>query len=253
MKNRPSYRKELRDLQIDLVKLQRHFIRHNHRILILFEGRDASGKDGVIKRIVQHLSPRETRVVALGVPSERESGQWYFQRWVPHLPGPSEMVLFNRSWYNRAGVERVMAYCTDEQYDEFIETVNDFEALLVRSGLNLLKYYLDVSRGEQKRRLKQRKSDPLTQWKVSPVDQKANRLWKAYSDARDTMLLRSHTRTSPWLIVRADDKKLTRLNVIRDILSRVECPDRDEHAFRPDPRIVFEFSKKRLKQGSMAA
>jgi len=253
LKPAPLYKQELRSLQIGLVKLQRHLIRHRHRILIIFEGRDASGKDGVIKRIVQHLSPRETRVVALGVPTDRESGQWYFQRWVPHLPGAAEMVLFNRSWYNRAGVELVMGYCTEREYDEFMATVNDFEHLLLRSGLNLLKYYLDISRDEQQRRLKQRRKDPLARWKSSPVDRMAIRRWDAYSKARDAMLSRTHTRESPWFVVKADDKKRTRLNIIRHILSRVECPDRDEHLAVPDSMVVAEYSKKLFKQGVIAA
>src|SRR3970040_2708425 len=169
--SKSEYKKELRHLQIELVKLQRHLISHNHRILIIFEGRDASGKDGVIKRITQHLSPRETRVVALGKPTERENKAWYFQRYVSHLPVEAEMVLFNRSWYNRAGVERVMGYSTEEEYAAFMNTVNDFEDLLIRSGLNLMKYYLDISREEEKQRLTDRRKDPLKQWKISPVDQ----------------------------------------------------------------------------------
>ena len=247
-----DYKRELHRLQVELVKLQRHIIRHDHCIAILFEGRDASGKDGVIKRITQHLSPREVRVVALGVPTERERRSWYFQRYVPHLPSAAEMVLFNRSWYNRAGVERVMKFCTEEQYVEFMQSVNEFEKLLLRSGLNLLKYYLDISKAEQKRRLRDRGLDPLTQWKSSPVDGRAIRLWDRYSGARDEMLLRTHTSESPWIIVRADDKRRARLNVIRDILSRVECPDRDEHLARPDRDVVFEFSRRRLDKGWLA-
>lgn len=251
-KGKAAYGKELHRLQVELVKLQRHIIRHSHRILIIFEGRDASGKDGVIKRITQHLSPRETRVVALGIPTEREKGSWYFQRWVSHLPSAAEMVLFNRSWYNRAGVERVMGFCTDREYSEFINSVNDFEDLLMRSGLNLLKYYLDISRDEQQRRLKDRRTDPLKQWKASPVDEVSNKRWEEYSRARDEMFRRTHTRRSPWIVVRADDKKRARLNVIRDILSRVECPDRNEHLARPESRIIFEFTKSRLEKGWIA-
>jgi len=236
-----KYKKELRKLQIELVTLQRHIISHQHRILVIFEGRDASGKDSLIKRITQHLSPRETRVVALGKPTERESNAWYFQRYVSHLPVGAEMVLFNRSWYNRASVERVMKYCTQNEYELFMETVNDFENLLIRSGLNLLKYYLDISRKEQKRRLADRRKDPLKQWKISPVDDVAIKHWEDYSKARDEMLERTSTKSSPWIIVKADNKRLTHLNVIRDILSRVECPEKDKHLCQPDPDIVTKY------------
>lgn len=250
--DKSKYKKELRSLQIELVKLQRHIIQYNHRILIIFEGRDASGKDGVIKRITAHLSPRETRVVALGKPTEREHRAWYFQRYVSHLPVDAEMVLFNRSWYNRAGVERVMKYCTDEQYQTFMETVNDFENLLIRSGIKLLKYYLDISRNEQKQRLADRKKSPLTQWKISSVDDSAIRHWKDYSKARDEMLRRTHSDVSPWNIVKADNKKAARLNIIKDILSRIDCPERNEHLIRPDPNIVFPYEESQLISGSIA-
>jgi len=244
-----AYKKELRRLQIELVKLQRHIISYNHRILIIFEGRDASGKDGVIKRITQHLSPRETRVVALGKPAERENRSWYFQRYVSHLPVAAEMVLFNRSWYNRAGVERVMNYCTEEEYEAFMESVNDFENLLIHSGLNLLKYYLDISREEQKHRLADRRKDPLKQWKISPVDQVAIKRWDDYSKARNEMFERSNTKSSPWIIVKADNKRIAQLNVIKDILSRVKCPDKDEHLCMPDPNVVFKYKHSLLKDG----
>jgi len=247
--DKTAYKNELRSLQIELVKLQRHIISHQHRILIIFEGRDASGKDSVIKRITQHLSPRETRVVALGKPTERESRAWYFQRYVAYLPVESEMVLFNRSWYNRAGVERVMGFCTDDEYTEFMGSVNDFENLLMRSGLNLLKYYLDISRDEQKRRLKERRKDPLKQWKSSPVDHVAIKHWDEYSKARNEMLERSNTKSSPWFVVKADNKRLTHLNVIRDILSRVECPDKDEHLCMPDPDIIRKYKHTLLNIG----
>ena len=241
------YKKELRRLQIELVKLQRHIISHHHRILIIFEGRDASGKDSVIKRITQHLSPRETRIVALGKPTERENKAWYFQRFVSCLPVEAEMVLFNRSWYNRAGVERVMNYCTEEEYETFMETVNDFEYLLIRSGLNLLKYYLDISRMEQKRRLADRRKDPLKQWKISPVDEVALKRWDDYSKARNEMLERTNTKSSPWIVVKADNKRITHLNVIRDILGRVECPEKDKHLCVPDLNVVLKYKRSLLK------
>src|SRR3989304_7244365 len=182
--SKKSYQDSLRHLQVELVKLQRHFIKCNDKILIILEGRDASGKDGTIKRIVQHLSPRETRVVALGKPSDRDRTSWYFQRYVPYLPAAQELVLFNRSWYNRAGVERVMGFCTEAEHEEFMGSGSNFEIILVRSGVKLLKYYLDISKTEQKKRLEDRKADPLKHWKVSPIDDQAIKRWKAYSLAR---------------------------------------------------------------------
>tara|TARA_R110000772_G_scaffold172797_1_gene284682 strand:+ start:4007 stop:4747 length:741 start_codon:yes stop_codon:yes gene_type:complete len=238
-----KYKKELKNLQIELVKLQKHIIRYNHRILIVIEGRDASGKDGLIKRITEHLSPRETRVVALGKPTERENSSWYFQRYVSHMPADAEMVLFNRSWYNRAGVEKVMNFCTEEEYELFMSTVNDFEKLLIDSGINLLKYYLDINKDEQIKRLEERKLSPLTQWKISPIDATAIEHFDDYTKARDEMLQRTHTEKSPWVIVKASDKKIARLNVIRDILSRVECPDRNEHLCIPDLNIVMMYDE----------
>lgn len=238
---RASYKDKLRYLQIELTKLQKHIILHRQKVLIIFEGRDASGKDGVIKRITEHLSPRETRVVALGRPSAREQDAWYFQRYVAQLPVGTEMVLFNRSWYNRAGVEKVMGYCSDADYRNFLDTVNDFERLLINSGINLVKYYLDISFDEQEKRLRERKLDPLSQWKISPVDESALDKWDDYSEARDEMFKQTHTQESPWLIVQADNKKTARLNVIRDILSRVHCPERDRHLHPADTAIVSKY------------
>jgi polyphosphate kinase 2 len=239
---REKYRAQLHILQVELVKLQRHFIGCKDKILVLLEGRDAAGKDGTIKRIVEHLSPRETRVVALGKPSDRERGGWYFQRYVAQLPVAEELVLFNRSWYNRAGVEYVMGFCTKDEHDEFMWSVPRFEEMLVNSGITLLKYYLDIGKGEQTRRLAERKRDPLKQWKTSPIDAAALKLWKAYSAARDEMLLRTHTALAPWHIVRADDKRLARLNLMRDILSRLHYEGKKKKAVQPDRNIVFEFS-----------
>ena len=246
------YRTTIRTLQVELVKLQRHIIKFDHRFLVILEGRDAAGKDGCIKRIVDHLSPRETRVVALGKPSDHDTRSWYFQRFVPHLPSSQEMVLMNRSWYNRAGVERVMGFCTDAEYADFMAMVLPFEHMLVKSGIQILKYYLDISKDEQKRRLKDRRRDPLKQWKVSPIDAVAVKHWEAYSAARDEMLERTHNPITPWRIVRANDKKRARLNLIRDVLSRVNCPDKDEHEAKPDRDVVFEFDRKHLKSGAIA-
>jgi polyphosphate kinase 2 len=247
------YERLLHDLQVELVKLQRHFIGCEDRILVLLEGRDAAGKDGTIKRIVEHLSPRETRVVALGKPSDRERSAWYFQRYVAHLPVAGEFVLFNRSWYNRAGVERVMSFCTDADYEEFMETVPGFEAMLVRSGIKLLKYYLDISKDEQRKRLKERAHDPLAQWKTSPIDAKALKHWKDYSRARDEMLRRTHTALAPWRVVRADDKKAARTNVMRDILNRLHYTGKDDQLVAPDTRVVFEFDEACLRDGRLGA
>lgn len=247
-----AYQKTLHSLQIELVKLQRHFITCNDKILIILEGRDAAGKDGTIKRIVQHLSPRETRVVALGKPSDRDRSSWYFQRYAPHLPAAQELVLFNRSWYNRAGVERVMGFCNAAEYEEFMGSVQEFENMLVRSGVKLLKYYLDIGKAEQKKRLADRKSDPLKQWKISPIDDQALKLWDAYSQARNEMLARTHTPTAPWTLVRADDKRLARLNLIKDLLSRLHYAGKDEQLVRADPRIVFTYDFANIGTGQLA-
>ncbi len=247
-----AYKVSLRTLQVELVKLQRHFIKCDDKILIILEGRDASGKDGTIKRIVQHLSPRETRVVALGKPSERDRTSWYFQRYVQYLPAAQDLVLFNRSWYNRAGVERVMGFCTEAEHEEFLRSVSDFEGMLIRSGIKLLKYYLDISKAEQRKRLENRKTDPLKQWKVSPIDEQALKNWKAYSQARDEMLARTHNPTAPWTLVRADDKRLARLNIIKDLLGRLHYSDKDERLVRPDRQIVFPYDVSDLENGQLS-
>jgi polyphosphate kinase len=250
--SKKAYKDRLRQLQVELVKLQRHFIKCKDKILIIFEGRDASGKDGTIKRIVQHLSPRETRVVALGKPSDRDRTAWYFQRYVPYLPTAQELVLFNRSWYNRAGVERVMGFCTEAEHEEFMGSVSHFENMLVRSGVQFLKYYLDIGKAEQKRRLRDRKTDPLKLWKVSPIDDKAIKHWKVYSRARNEMLARSHTPTAPWTLVRASDKRLARLNIIKDLLGRLHYAGKDERLIRPDPQIVFAYDISTLANRQLA-
>lgn len=247
-----AYKGTLRTLQIELVKLQHHLIKCNHKILIIFEGRDAAGKDGTIKRMVQHLSPRETRVVALGKPSDRDRTSWYFQRYVPYLPAAQELVLFNRSWYNRAGVERVMGFCTEAEHEEFMGSVSNFENMLVGSGVQLLKYYLDISKAEQKKRLEDRKTNPLKQWKVSPIDDEAIKHWKAYSRARNEMLARTHNPTVPWTLVRADDKHLARLNIIKDVLSRIHYAKKDKQLILPDPQIIFAYDVASLENGQLA-
>jgi polyphosphate kinase 2 len=236
-----DYEAQLYDLQVELVKLQKYLIHSGDQILVILEGRDAAGKDGTVKSIVEHLSPRDTRVVALGKPTEREVGEWYFQRYVAHLPGRGEFILFNRSWYNRAGVEKVMGFCTEKQHEQFMVTVNDFESLLVRSGLRLFKYYLDISKDEQAERLQARAKDPLTQWKISPIDQQAQKKWSAYSEARDEMLRRTHHSDALWTVVRPDNKKHARLNLIRDLLGRMHYPDKNEAALTVDSAIVLRW------------
>ncbi|WP_370152309.1 polyphosphate kinase 2 [Ferrovibrio sp.] len=248
-----DYQADLRKLQIQLVRLQRHLIASGEKMLVIIEGRDGAGKDGTIKRITEHMSPRETRVVALGKPSDREQTQWYFQRHVAHLPAAGEFVLFNRSWYNRAGVERVMGFCTDAEYEAFMGAVPVFEELLVRSGIRLVKYYLDIHRREQEKRLAARTRDPLKQWKVSPIDKVALKHWKAYSRARDAMLSRCNSVAAPWVVVRADDKKTARLNLIRDLLSRLDYEGKAApRQIAPDRRIVFPFDVEALHDGRLA-
>lgn len=246
-----QYERELHVLQIELVKLQKHFLCCNDKILVVFEGRDAAGKDGTIKRIIEHLSPRETRVVALGKPSDRDRGSWYFQRYVEQLPTAGEFTLFNRSWYNRAGVERVMGFCTEAEYEEFMESVSAFEKMLVRSGIRLIKYYLDISKAEQKRRLASRRKDPLKQWKVSPIDEQAVSLWANYSKARNEMLQRTGE-VVPWSVVRADDKRVARLNVIKDMLHRLHYAGKDNGLVKPQAEVVFPYDERHLKTGAIA-
>ena len=240
--SREDYHDQLTGLQIELVKLQRHFIGCGDKILVLLEGRDAAGKDGSIKRIIEYLSPRETRVVALGRPSDRERKAWYFQRYVAQLPVAEEFVLFNRSWYNRAGVEHVMGFCSKPEHEEFMQSVPKFEEMLVNSGVKLLKYYLDIGKAEQMKRLAERQRDPLKQWKSSPIDAVAVKHWKAYSNARDDMLQRTHTAIAPWHVIRTDNKRLARLNLIRDMLSRLHYEGKNSKLVQPDPDIAFVFT-----------
>ncbi|MGB3810334.1 MAG: polyphosphate kinase 2 [Parvibaculum sp.] len=247
-----NYESELYDLQVELVKLQKDVIANNRKLLIVFEGRDGAGKDGTIKRITEHMSPRETRVVALSKPSSREVTQWYFQRYVPWFPAADEIVFFNRSWYNRAGVEHVMGFCTDTEYERFMSTVSAFEEMLIGSGIVLLKYYLDISKPEQKKRLAARHKDPLKQWKISPVDEAALKHWDDYTKARDAMFARTHTLHSPWYVVAANDKKVARLNVIRDILNRVDYEGKKQNRVVPDATIVFPFDPAHYKSGQIS-
>jgi len=218
---RRLYFSELFRLQGELVKLQSWVVKTGHKVVILFEGRDAAGKGGVIKRITQRLNPRVCRVAALPAPNDRERTQWYFQRYVSHLPAAGEIVLFDRSWYNRAGVERVMGFCDDDQYDEFIRTVPEFERMLARSGIQLIKYWFSISDQEQHLRFLSRIHDPLKQWKLSPMDLESRRRWEDYTKAKEIMLERTHIAEAPWWVVHADDKKKARLNCIHHLLGQM--------------------------------
>jgi polyphosphate kinase 2 len=236
------YKRALYDLQVELVKLQRELIADGARVLVILEGRDGAGKDGTIKRLTEHMSPRETRVHAPGKPDSREDTEWYFQRFVPFLPAGEDFVVFNRSWYNRAGVERVMGFAKPKEVDAFFESVVPFEEMLIRDGIFLRKYYLDISKKEQKKRLKARSDSPLTQWKVSPIDEAAQGHWNDYSRARDEMLLRTSHAAAPWRIVKADVKKTARLELIRDLLASFSYKGKDRKLVRPDRKIIFPWS-----------
>ncbi|HWG20874.1 MAG TPA: polyphosphate kinase 2 [Terracidiphilus sp.] len=215
-----KYERELCRLQIELVKLQEWIRQEGLRVVVLFEGRDAAGKGGAIKRITETLNPRVCRVVALSTPTEREKTQWYFQRYVAHLPAAGEMVLFDRSWYNRAGVERVMEFCTEAEYQEFLQSCPEFERMLLRSGIRVIKYWFSVSDDEQERRFQERMDNVTKRWKLSPMDLESRRHWADYSRAKDEMFAVTDTRQSPWFVVNAEDKKTARLNVIRHLLSQ---------------------------------
>ncbi|HYM83492.1 MAG TPA: polyphosphate kinase 2 [Candidatus Dormibacteraeota bacterium] len=228
-----AYLRELASLQVELVK-QLEWIKHEGlRIVVLFEGRDAAGKGGAIKTISLTLNPRFCRVVALGTPTERERSQWYFQRYVAHLPAAGEMVLFDRSWYNRAGVERVMGFCTDEEYREFLRSCPEFERMLVRSGIVLVKYWFSVSDAEQERRFQSRLEDPTKRWKLSPMDLESRSRWVEYSRAKDEMFAYTDIKQAPWYVVNADDKKRARLNVIHHLLSLIPYQD-----LTPEPIVL---------------
>lgn len=216
-----TYDKALSDLQVKLIALQEWVKQEGLKVVVIFEGRDASGKGGVIKRITEKLNPRVVKVVALGVPTEREKGQWYFQRYVTHLPAKGEIILFDRSWYNRAGVERVMGFCTEEEHQEFLRSCPEFERMLIRSDIILLKYWFSVSDEVQEKRFKARVSDPLKRWKFSPMDLQSRSKWIEYSKAKDEMFAHTDTKQAPWYVVNADDKKKARLNCIHHLLSKI--------------------------------
>ena len=230
------YEKELNKLQIELVKLQEWIKFKGLRVVVIFEGRDAAGKGGVIKRITQYLSPRVCPVVALATPTEREKSQWYFQRYVPHLPAAGEMAMFDRSWYNRAGVERVMGFCTDEEYREFLRSCPEFERMLVRSGIILIKYWFSVSDKEQEKRFRSRLTDPTKRWKFSKMDVKSRDKWVEYSMAKDDMFSYTDTKISPWYVIDTDDKRKARLMTIRHLLDTIPYKDLSPEPFVLPPR-----------------
>jgi len=233
-----NYQAELKKLQIELVKLQ-EWIKHEElKVIVLFEGRDAAGKGGVIKRITQRLNPRICRVVALGVPTEREKTQWYFQRYVAHLPAAGEMVLFDRSWYNRAGVEHVMDFCTEDDYQEFLRSCPEFERMLIRSGIILIKYWFSVSDDVQEKRFQDRLHDQTKRWKLSPMDLESRRKWEGYSKAKDEMFAFTDIKQAPWYVVNADNKKQARLNCIAHLLSLIPYQDLTPAPIKLPPREV---------------
>ena len=242
--NKKFYEKEIEKLQIELIKLQNWTKKYDKKIIIILEGRDAAGKGGTIKALREHLNPRGARVVALQKPSDVEKTQWYFQRYLDELPNGGEIVFFDRSWYNRAGVERVMNFCTNEQYKEFILQVSHLEQMLIESGYILFKFFLDVGRDEQKKRVDSRKDEPLKRWKLSPIDELSLNLWDEYTEAFEKMFSRTHTPFAPWIIVNSNDKKRARINLARLLLSKIDYEDKDATnvCLLADPGIASYYS-----------
>ncbi|MEA1914875.1 MAG: polyphosphate kinase 2 [Campylobacterota bacterium] len=240
-----EYEKELTLLQIELLKFQNYVKDQGLKVLMIFEGRDAAGKGGTIKRITEHLNPRGARVVALEKPSDTERTQWYFQRYTKHLPSAGEMVLFDRSWYNRGGVEPVMGFCSSEEHHEFLREVPEFEQMLVKSGIILMKFYFSVSKKEQSKRFKKRETDPLKQYKLSPVDKESQKLWDKYTVAKFSMMMASHNELTPWTAIKSDNKKRARIGCIKHILSHVEYKNQttDKNLLTPDSDIVIDGSQ----------
>lgn len=237
--SRKSYEKQKYHLQVELLKLQKWVKDQGQKVVIVFEGRDAAGKGGTIKRFMEHLNPRGARVIALEKPTETEQGQWYFQRYVQHLPTEGEMVMFDRSWYNRAGVERVMGFCTDDQYETFMKQVPGFEQHLIESGIHLVKFWFSVSREEQRRRFAQREAHPLKQWKLSPIDKASLDKWHDYTLAKEAMFYNTDTTESPWIVIKSDCKKRARLNAMRYVLNKLPYSDKDKNQIGSvDPLIV---------------
>lgn len=241
---RKFYEDEMYKLEIEMLKFQKWVIDNNKRVLIIMEGRDGAGKGGTIKALTNRLNPRGFRTVALPKPTEQEKHDWYFIRYIVKLPRPGEIVLFDRSWYNRAGVERVMGFCSQEEYREFIVQVSNLEQMLISSGLIVFKYFLNVSRDEQKRRIERRKTDPLRMWKLSPIDNKSLNLWDEYTETFQKMFSRTHTADAPWILVNSTDKKRARINIARDLLSKVDYDGKDQTkvCLLADPTIVTQYS-----------
>ena len=241
---RKDYEAEKFKLQIELLKMQSWMRDSGEKLVILFEGRDAAGKGGTIKRMMEHLNPRGAHVIALEKPNEREKGEWYYQRYIKHLPTAGEIVLFDRSWYNRAGVERVMGFCSANEYLEFLRQTPDLERMMVRSGIRLFKFWFSVSRGEQLRRFKSREHDPLKQWKLSPIDLASLDKWDDYTEAKEAMFFHTDTADAPWTVIKSDDKKRARLNAMRHLLASIPYENKDEEVVgKPDPLIVGHASE----------
>ena len=239
-----KYESSLTDLQIELVNLQHWVIENKKRVAIIFEGRDAAGKGGAIKRFTEYLNPRDMRIVALPKPTAAEKGQWYFQRYIKELPNPGEMVFFDRSWYNRAVVEPVMGFCNEEQYRQFMVQVPEFEHMLHEDGIHVIKFWFDISKKEQDKRFKSRLSDPLKRWKFSPVDEKGQKLWAEFTHYKERMFALTHTTFSPWIIVKTNDKKTARLESMRYVLSKFNYPFKDDKKILlPDPNTVFRYHR----------
>jgi polyphosphate kinase 2 len=237
-----KYEKELDALQIELLKLQDHVVKNKQRVAILFEGRDAAGKGGTIRRFIEHLNPRANRVVALSKPTEEEQGQWYFQRYIKQLPNAGELVFFDRSWYNRAVVEPVNGFCTEQQYQRFMKQVVQFESMLTASGIVLIKFWLDTSKEEQAKRFKDRRNSPLKQWKISPIDENAQQLWDVYTNYRNSMFEQTNSEDNPWIIIQADKKKKARLAAIRYVLSQSDYAEKDRSLeLKPDATVIAAY------------
>ena len=243
VKNTILYNEELRLLQIELVKLQRWISNNNKRVAIIFEGRDAAGKGGNIRRFMEHLNPRSSRLVALNKPTEIEKGQWYFQRYIKELPNPGEIVFFDRSWYNRAVVEPVMGFCTDQQYKEFLVQVPEFEHMMYEDGVVIIKFWLSITKDEQLKRFKGREETPLKRWKFSPVDKQGQILWDRYTHYKGEMFSKTHTSYSPWMMINTNDKKVARLEAIRHVLSQFDYQGKEEAktVLNPDPNVVMRY------------
>jgi len=238
-----AYEKQLRDLQIELVKLQQWVLKENKRVAVIFEGRDAAGKGGNIRRFMEHLNPRSSRLVALNKPTNVEKGQWYFQRYIKELPNPGEIVFFDRSWYNRAVVEPVMGFCSDKEYNDFLVQVPEFEHMLYEDGLIIIKFWLSISKEEQLKRFNARNNNPLKRWKFSPVDKKGQELWDTYTHYKDEMYSKTHTTYCPWMIIKTNHKKTARLEAMRYVLSRFDYDGKKEAPtlLTPDPNVVTRY------------